>query len=144
MVQAGRVGICLDEAVGRGIADILRRWRAPGSPDIVDVWDLGLEGVSDEVLLSGLGKRGFAALLTRDNSMLSASVRRAVWRASGVSVFMCEGRRGSLLLFEIARRLIWYWPIVIRQVQEGPQGGAWRLSTELRESWMARVLADHA
>jgi hypothetical protein len=64
MVQAGRVGICLDEAVGRGIADILRRWRAPGSPDIVDVWDLGLEGVSDEVLLSGLGKRGFAALLT--------------------------------------------------------------------------------
>jgi hypothetical protein len=144
MVRAGRLGICLDEATGRGIAEILRRFRAPGSPDIHDVWELGLNGVSDEVLLFELGKREFAALLTRDNRMLSASVRRDVWRASGISIFMCEGRWGSLLLFEIVRRLIWYWPIIVRQVQEGPQGGAWRLSTELRESGMARVIADRA
>jgi hypothetical protein len=144
MVQAGRVGICLDEAVGPDIAGILRRLRAPGNPDIVDVWELGLAGVSDEVLLFELGKRGFAALLTRNSRMLSASVRRDVWRTSGISVFVCEGRWGSLPLFEIVRRLLWYWPIIVRQVQEGPQGGAWRLSTELRESGLARVLADRA
>jgi hypothetical protein len=115
-----------------------------GSPDIHDVWELGLNGVSDEVLLFELGNRGFAALLTRDSAMLSASVRRDVWRASSVSVFMCEGRWGNLVLFEIARRLIWYWPIIIRQAQEGPQGGAWRLSMELRESGLGRVLADRA
>lgn len=126
MVQAGRVGICLDEAAGRGFAKILRQLRAPGGPDIHDVWDLELNGASDEVLLFELGKRGFAALLTRDSSMLAASVRRDVWRASSVSIFMCEGRWGNLMLFEIGRRLIWYWPMVIQQMQEGPQGGAWR------------------
>jgi hypothetical protein len=142
MVQTSRVGICIDEAVGRGFAAILRGWRAPGSPAIQDVWELGLNGTSDEVLLDKLRKRGFAALLTRDSSMLSASVRRDVWRTSSMSIFMCEGKWGNLPLFEIGRRLIWYWPAVVQQVQEGPQGGAWRISIDLRHDGIRRVLAE--
>jgi hypothetical protein len=140
MVETRRVGICLDEATGRGFTEVLRTLRAPGLPDIHDVWDLGLPGTTDEVLLSELGKRRIAALLTRDSSMLSASVRRDVWRVSGVSVFMCEGKWGTLKLFEIARRLIWYWPAIMQQVHEGPQGGAWRISSELRDNGIRRVL----
>ena len=142
MVEAGRVGICLDEATGRGFVGVLRTLRAPGVPNIQDVWDLGLQGTTDEVLLSELSKRGFAALLTRDTSMLSASVRRDVWRWSGVSVFMCDGKWGNLTLFEIGRRLIWYWPAIVHQALEGPQGGAWRISAELRGDGVKRVLAD--
>jgi hypothetical protein len=141
MVETGRVGICLDESTGRGFLGILRILRAPG-PRIQDVWELGLDGTSDEVLLSELSKRGFAALVARDTSMLSASVRRDVWRSSGVSVFMCDGKWGNLSHFEIGRRLIWYWPAIVRQVHEGPQGGAWRISAELREDGIRRVFAD--
>lgn len=140
MVPERRVGICIDEALGRGLAQILLQLRAPGHPRIHDVWDLGLNETSDEVLLSELAKRGFAALVTRDSSMLSASVRRSVWRTSEISVFMCDGKWGNLPLFETARRLIWYWPQIVQQSQEGPQGGAWRLSVDLQPSGMRRVL----
>lgn len=142
MVAAGRVGICLDEATGRGFAEVLRILRAPGTPDVQDVWELGLQGATDEVLLSEQSKRSFAALLTRDTSMLSASVRRDMWRVSGMSVFMCDGRWGNLSLFEIGRRLVWYWPAIVRQVHEGPQGGAWRISVDLREDGVRRMFAD--
>jgi hypothetical protein len=142
MVQAGRLGICIDEAAGRGFAQVLRQWRAPGRPDIHDVWELKLNGTSDEVLLSELGKRNFAALVTRDSAMLSASIRRSVWRVSAISVFMCDGKWGNLPLFEIARGLIWYWPMIVQQLQEGPQGGAWRLSVEAQMGGMRRVLTD--
>jgi len=142
MVEAGRVGICLDEATGRGFVEVLRILRSPGMPAVQDVWELGLQGATDEVLLSELSKRGLAALLTRDTSMLSASVRRDVWRVSGISVFMCDGRWGNLSLFEIGRRLVWYWPAIVRQVHAGPQGGARRISSELREDGMRRVFAD--
>jgi hypothetical protein len=144
MVETRRVGICLDEATGRAITGILRKLRAPGLPDIHDVWDFGLQGTSDEVLLGELSKRGCAALLTRDSSMLSASVRRDVWRLSSVSVFMCDGKWGTLTLFEIGRRLIWYWPLIIQQVREGPQGGAWRIAADLHSEGVRRVLADLA
>ena len=142
MVHASRLGICIDEAAGRGFAEVLRQWRAPGGPDIHDVWELGFNGTSDEVLLSELGKQGFAALVTRDASMLSASIRRSVWRTSGISVFMGDGKWGNLRLFEIARRLMWYWPMIVQQIQEGPQGGAWRLSVDFHPNDMRRVLAD--
>ena len=144
MVQADRVGICIDEAAGRGFAEVLRRWRAPGRPDIHDVWELKLNGTSDEVLLSELGKRNFAALVTRDSAMLSASIRRSVWRVSAISVFMCDGKWGNLPLFEIARGLIWYWPMIVQQLQEGPQGGAWRVSVGAQTGGMRRVLTDQA
>jgi hypothetical protein len=113
----------VDEAAGRSFAAALRRWRAPGAPGIHDVWELDLQGVSDEVLLSELAKRNFAALLTRDSSILAASVRRDVWRYSLLSVFMFDGKWGNLPLFELARRLVWYWPAIVQQANEGPQGG---------------------
>lgn len=142
MVQASRLGICIDEAAGRGFAQVLRQWRAPGAPDIHDVWELKLDGTTDEVLLSELGKRNFAAVVTRDTSMLSASVRRSVWRASRISVFMCDGRWGNLRLFEIARGLLWYWPMIVQRVAQGPQGGAWRLSADFHTNGIRQVLVD--
>jgi len=142
MAAGSRVGICLDESLRRRLAGILRELRAPGLPAITDFRELGLDGVTDEVLLAELGKQKFAALVTFDSAMLSASVRRNVWRLSGVSVFMTEGKWGNLLLFEKARRLIWWWPAIIDQARSGPQGGAWRLSAEMVPSGMQQVLAE--
>ena len=142
MAPASRLGICLDEALGRKIAAILRDLKAPGAPNIHDARDVGLSGASDEVVLHELAGRRFAALVTRDSSMLSASVRRDVWRASGVSVFMYDGKWGNLLLFEQARRLIWWWPEIITQASGGPQGGAWRVPVEFKPKGLQQVFAE--
>jgi hypothetical protein len=142
MAETGRVGFCIDEALGKSLAPMLRRLRAPGTPVIRDVWDEDLVGTSDEVLLSTLGQRGFAALVTRDSRMLSAAARRAVWRNSRVSVFMADGKFGNLSIFEQARRLFWWWPTIVQQGQAGPQGGAWRIAADLVPSGMRQVFAD--
>lgn len=144
MAALARAGFCIDESLGNKLAPVLRQLRAPGSPPIRDVWDEGLAGTSDEVLLKTLGDRGFAALVTRDSSMLSAAARRAAWRSSGVSVFMTDGKLGNLSLFEQARRLLWWWPAVAGQAQAGPQGGAWRISAELVPSGIQQVFADRS
>ena len=96
------------------------------------------------MLLGELGNRGFLALVTRDSSMLSASVRRDVWRVSGVSVFMCEGKWGNLRLFDQARRLLWWWPEIIAQAAAGPQGGAWRVPAEMKPNGLQQVFAERA
>jgi hypothetical protein len=85
MAQARRVGICLDESCGRPLAGVLRDLRAPGSPHIEDIREIGLGEVADDVLLMELGKRGFAALVTLDSRMLSAALRRR--RADGQKFF---------------------------------------------------------
>lgn len=90
--------------------------------------------------MSELAERGFATLVTCDSSMLSASVRRNVWRLARISIFLCDGKWGNLPLFETARRLIWYWPEINRQSLEAPQGGAWRLAADPQPSGMRRVL----
>jgi len=74
--------------------------------------------------------------------MLSASIRRNVWRASLISIFMCDGKWGNLPLFEIARGLLWYWPLIVRQINAGPQGGVVRLRAEPGTSGMQQVLTD--
>jgi hypothetical protein len=38
--------------------------------------------------------------------------------------------------------LIWYWPAIVHQVQQGPRGGAWRIAAELREDGIRRAFAD--
>jgi hypothetical protein len=74
--------------------------------------------------------------------MLAASIRRDAWRRSGLCLFMCDGKWGNLPLFEIGRRLLWWWPAIVEQVQAAPQGGAWTLSTELLPSGLRRMFAD--
>jgi hypothetical protein len=142
MAGQSRVGICLDEALGRKIAQVLRTIRAPVSPDIHDIRDFGLGETSDEVLLHELGQRRIAALVTRDSSMLSAATRRDAWRTSGVSVFLCDGRWGNLSLFDQARLLIWWWPALAQQTSTGPQGGAWRIPVETRQTGLQRLFAQ--
>lgn len=140
MVPASRVGICLDESIGAPLAPMLRDLSAPGAPDIRSVAELGLRGTTDEVLLGDLGKRGFAALVAMDSSMLSASVRRDAWRASGVTLFLFAGKWNDLGRFEKARGLIWWWPIIARQATDGPQGGAWRVPTGWKPDGLERLL----
>lgn len=142
MVATGRVGICIDELLGRCIASILRQLGAPGTPNIQDIRDLALAETSDEVLLRDLGRLGFAAIVTKDSSMLSASVRRAAWRLSGISVFLCDGKWGNLSLFQQARRLIWWWPELVEQASAGPQGGAWRIPAEWKPNGLQQVFVD--
>lgn len=144
MAEAGGVGICIDECVGRRLAAILRDLKAPGAPEIHNVRDLGLTSTSDEVLVGELGNRGFLALVTRDSSMLSASVRRDVWQIAGVSVFICDGKWGNLRLFEQARRLLWWWPQIFAQAAAGPQGGAWRVPAEMKPAGLQRLFTGLA
>jgi hypothetical protein len=129
-------------ATGSGLAEVLRVPRAPGAPAIHDIRELALGGTTDAVLLTELATRGFAALVTRDSSMLAASVRRELWRLGGVSVVVCDGKWGNLVLFEQARRLPWWWPTIFATVLAGPQGGAWRISAEMTPSGLRRMLAD--
>jgi hypothetical protein len=142
MAETGRVGICLDEAMGHPLAEILLRLRAPAAPDIHDVQGLGLRETTDEVLLAELGRRHFAALVTRDSSMLAASIRRDAWRRSGLCLFVCDGKWGNLRLFEIGRRLLWWWPLIVEQARAGPQGGAWSLSTDLVPGGLRQMFAE--
>ena len=142
MASPGRVGFCLDEACGRPIAGMLRGLRAPGSPNIHDVRELALQGAGDDVLMMELGRRGFAALVTLDSSILNASLRRDAWRQSGLTLFVLSGKWGNLTLFEQARRLVWWWPQLIANASERPQGAAWRVAPDLSPKHMVRIFAD--
>lgn len=106
MAAPSRVGFCLDEACGRPLAGVLRALRAPGAPDIQDVRELGLHGTSDDILMIELGRRNFAALITRDSRILKAAMRRDAWQHSGLTLFILSGKWGNLDLFEQSRRLI--------------------------------------
>ena len=126
MASASRVGFCLDEACGRRVAEVLRAFRAPGAPHIKDARELGLSGATDEILMRDLGKQGVAAMITLDSRILNASLRRAAWRDSGLTLFVLDGKWGNLPLFEQVRRLMWWWPFFASKVSDGPQGAAWR------------------
>jgi hypothetical protein len=140
MAAAGRIGFCIDEACGRQIAAILRNLRAPGGPDIHDAREIGLGGVADDILMIELGKRGFTALVTRDSRILNASIRRDAWLQSGLTLFVLDGKWGSLTLFEQARRMIWWWPSWIAASAEGPQGAAWRVAPDPPK--IARIFSE--
>ena len=122
-----RVGICLDENCGRQIAPVLRALRAVPHPDIHDAREIDLGGTSDQVLMITLGQRGYAALITRDSSILRAALHRDAWRQSGLSLFVLDKKWGNLSLFEQARRLIWWWPELVRRSGDGE---AWLVSAE--------------
>lgn len=141
MADARGLGYCLDESLGRPLAETLRRLRAPGAPTIHDIRELKLGGTRDETWLPLLRGRGVHVMVTRDSSVLSASVRRGIWRASGLTLFVLDGKWGNLGLFEQARRLIWWWPVIVQQAEAGPQGGAWRLPPEFHAGAMRRLFA---
>ncbi len=140
MAESGSLTYCLDETVGHQLPAILRQLRAPGSPGIHGVRDLGLGGVTDTVLLAELHARGIKVMVTRDSRILNASIRRDAWRASGVTLFVCDSRWGNLLLFQLATRHIVWWPRIVEQAQVGPQGSAWRVP--LNDGAMVRLFAD--
>lgn len=144
MASEGSLAVCIDEALGRKLAPILRELRAPGAPAIEDTRELGLSGCSDEVLMAELRKRGFTIMVTKDSRILNAALRRAAWQASGLSLFILDGKWGNFRLFEQARRLIWWWPSVVEQAVAGPAGGAWRIAPDLQPSGMQQLFLPPA
>jgi hypothetical protein len=142
MAAPRRLGFCIDESFSDKLADILLELKAPGAPGIRSVRGLGLTSTSDEVLIAALAADEIGALIGRDSSMLSASVRRDVWRVRGVSLFLCDGKWGNLRLFEQARRLLWWWPEIVAQAGSGPQGGAWRVPADMKPGTLKQLFAE--
>ena len=138
MAPQRSVGFCLDESMGRKLAAILRDLRAPAAPAIHDLRDLGLSGVTDEVLMGELTRRGIGAMVTRDSAILRATVRRDVWKVTGIGLFILEGKWGNLRLFDQGRSLLWWWPHLVTQLHSGPAGAAWKVPTEFRSSGLKR------
>jgi hypothetical protein len=142
MAEAGRIDFCLDESMGRPLAPLLRTIRAPGNPHIHDLRELGLTGSADEVWMPLLAGRGARGVVTKDSSILRASVRRDVWRRARLTVFVLNKGWGNLPLFEQARALVWWWPAIVERGSSGPTGAAWELSTDLRMSGIRRMFSD--
>lgn len=142
MAETSGLIFCMDESMGRPLADVLRRLRAPGSPRIHDLREFGLSGVTDEVMMQAIKQQGVNVLVTCDSRILVATVRRDIWRAAGLSLFVLDGKWGNLRLFEQARRLMWWWPILAAQAGAGPQGSAWRVPSDLHESGMRQMFVE--
>ena len=68
-----------------------------------------------------------------------ASVRRDAWRASGLTLFVLAGAWGNLRLFDQARALVWWWPLLVTQANAGPVGAAWRVPVQLRPTGLQRI-----
>ncbi|HEY5301864.1 MAG TPA: hypothetical protein VIJ55_14405 [Acetobacteraceae bacterium] len=127
--MAGRSGLafCIDESLGRTVAEALRLLRAPGSPAIKDLREWGYSGARDDVWLAQLPRDGVHVMVTRDSRILRASVRRDIWRAAGLTLFVLEARWSDIKLFAQARALVWWWPRIVAQAEAGPPGGAWEV-----------------
>ena len=128
--------------MGRPLADILCKLRAPCSPNIFDMRALGFAGAYDETWLAALPQKGVNAVVTMDSRILNASIRREVWRSAGLTLFVMDRRWGNLPLFEQGRRLIWWWPSIADAAATGPQGAAWSVSATLATSGLQRVFED--
>lgn len=139
MAVQSSLGYCIDESLGRPLANVLRQLRAPGAPNIHDARDLGLSGASDEVLMASLARHSVQVMVTGDSRMLVASVRRDVWRTSGLTLFMLAGAWGNLSLFDQARGLVWWWPFLVAQANAEPAGTAWRVPVDLRVAGLQRL-----
>lgn len=142
MAEASRINFCLDESMGRPLARLLCTIRAPGSPHIHDLRDLGLSGAADEVWMPLLAQRGTRGVVTKDSSILRASVRRDVWRRANLTVFVLSNAWGNLTLFQQSRALVWWWPEIVERATTGPTGAAWELTAELRRSGIRRMFPD--
>ncbi len=142
MVAPSGLTFCLDESMGRYLADVLRRLRAPASPNIHDLRELGFSGVSDEIWMSALVRNGVHAVVTCDTRILRAAIRRDAWRAAGLSLFVLDGKWSDLRLFDQARGVIWWWPHFVMQAAAGPQGSAWAVPVELKQGGLRRLFAQ--
>jgi PIN like domain len=142
MAETGSLRLCLDECLGKHLPEVLRTLRAPAAPLIHGTRELGLNGVTDAVLMGELRDRGITALVTGDSRILAASIRRDAWRAASLTMFVMDGKWGNVSLFRRARGLIWWWPQIAAHASSGPQGAAWDVPFELREGAMARMFPD--
>lgn len=99
---------------------------------ITSLEELGVPGdAPDEAWLTALGRKGHCVSVTRDGEILSAVIRRAAWRASGVSLLLLDKKWGHLPLREIARTLLYWWPHMVERANVGVPGTAWTVSHNL-------------
>ncbi len=143
MAPADGLAFCLDESMGRSLADILRRLQAPAAPAIHDLRELGFSGAADEVWMPTLTQQGIHAVVTCDSRILRATIRRDIWRAAGISLFIMAAKWSDVRLFDQARGLIWWWPSIVAQAEAGPQGGAWQVPFDVKGGGeLKRLFAD--
>jgi hypothetical protein len=89
-----------------------------------------------------LGRRNFAALVTRDSRILNVSLRRDAWQQSCRTLFLLTGKRGNLDLFDQSRRLIWWWPLLMAQAADGPLGAAWQVAPDMSDKNIVHIFGD--
>jgi len=116
---------------------------------VAEWYGVPLEGVQNAMRFetewlskAALPEKGISAVVTMDSRILSASIRREVWRVAGLTLFVMDGKWGNLSLFEQGRRLIWWWPSIAAVAMTGPQGAAWSVLVALVPSGLYRIFED--
>jgi len=131
MAPGSSLTFVLDENMGN-LPDMLRSSRADAHDRVRTLTEIGIPaGTLDPSLLQKLGECGPHALISRDSRILHPLIQRGAWRDAKVTLFLLDGKWGSLRLGEIARRLLFLWPDIVKQAEGAPLGPAWRVSSRV-------------
>jgi hypothetical protein len=124
--EAGGLTFVLDQNFGRRTLSILRLAKMPPAGRITTLTELGFAPEApDEEWMPELGARGPHVVVTRDGQILRASVRLDAWRDSGLTLMLLDGRWGQLPIPELARALVYWWPLMVEQAEAAKPGTAW-------------------
>jgi hypothetical protein len=64
-------------------------------------------------------------VVTRDGEILRASVRLDAWRSSALTLLLLDGRWGQLIIPDMARSLMYWWPLMVARAEAAKAGTAW-------------------
>jgi hypothetical protein len=122
----------LDHNLGKNVLQILRLAKVQPEGLITSLEEMGIPGETpDEAWLMALRQKGGCVAVTRDGEILNAAVRRAAWRASGVSLLLLDKKWGLVPIKEIARTLLFWWPHMVEHAYAGVAGSAWTVSPNI-------------
>ena len=118
-----------DQNFSSYMLDLLRLSRAAPVGKITSLKELGFTGdTPDTVWLTALGARKDCCAITRDGAILQTAVERQTWVKAGVSLLVLDKMWGQQSGFEIARRLLFWWPYITAVAEAGKTGDAWTVS----------------
>lgn len=124
--ETGSLTFVFDQNFGQKTVDLLRLGRVPPVGRITTLTELGYAAdAPDEEWMPQLGAKGHYAVITRDGEILRASVRLDAWKASGLTLFLLDGRWGQLPIHDLTRALVYWWPLIVEQATAAKPGTAW-------------------
>lgn len=139
-VEPGPLIFVLDQNLGRHMLGLLRQARICPDERLTSLAELGFAGDKpDEDWMPELGKLGSYVCVTRDGNILNAAVRRDAWLSSGIGIIMLDKKWGHLPISEWARRVLYWWPAMIRRAEGGPAGAAWTVPNRIGEPQEANI-----